>query len=141
MSELRVWEIINPSDKVTVRATIEDAAVFGAMLQRSWLFLKPADGGEPYPDIDADKEREVILSDPERLTRYITVFRSAIVGNREDYEAAIAHMTPDAAAAFTKDWQDRKRSSMNDICGTLHEVANRMEKRGVAKPTPAKEDA
>ena len=67
MSELRVWEIINPSDKVTVRATIEDAAVFGAMLQRSWLFLKPADGGEPYPDIDADKEREVILSDPKRL--------------------------------------------------------------------------
>lgn len=133
MGEKKIYEIINPSDQITVRATPEEASVLGVILGASFYFLKDAETNEDAPKVSDDewKElREAIYADAERRKSYADVFRSALIGSMTDrllFEDAVAKMTPADAKAYLDKWQDMRRSSMNDICKRLRDAADGIE--------------
>jgi hypothetical protein len=129
----RVYEVINPSDAITFRATPEEAAVIAIRLYESLIFVKDVETGKDpsegfSPEHLARLHKEV-LGDAMR-PGYAAAWRSFLVGAPHDrglFEHAIEKLAPNDATEFAALWHDQKRTSLNDICKHAWDNAARID--------------
>lgn len=118
MSEKRLYELINPSDAITFRATAIEAACIANRMGGAYFVKDKLTGEAPIvPDLAA--EYEAIWRDAGKIASYADAYRSFLVGTafeRELFEAAVARMDPAEAAEFKGSYHDKRCTSMNDIC-------------------------
>lgn len=78
-----------------------------------------------WPDVPADEAID------RRKPEVIAALRTVMLGNVGDrrlYDGACAAITdPDKLKAFQADWNDKKRSSLNDIMGRALAIADKFE--------------
>ena len=138
------YDLTNPSDPVTFRAATVEAAVGAVALLTHGQCAAKAIGpdGDELTDSDLDVpffmfgglEEWLAKRDltPETLfqkhrTDIAAALASFCTGTKEErilYDAAVAAITdPDKRRAFIADWDDRKRSSMNEITNSAHTLA------------------
>ena len=69
-----------------------------------------------------------------RRAEVVAALRTVVLGevsDRQLFDEACAAITdPDKLKAFVASWNDKKRSSMNDIMGRAHAYANCLEEEG-----------
>lgn len=130
MTEKRLYEVINPSDKITFRATLVEAACIADRLRPAWYFVKDVQTDEEPKVDDLETEYDAIWKSAEKLASYADAYRSFMVGSiseRELLEEAVSRMSDDEAKAYRAQWHDKRRTSMNDICrqvwGTAEKIA------------------
>lgn len=129
MSEKRLYEVVNPSDAITFRATIIEAACIADRSSAGWMFVKDAETGEA-PNVDnLEAEYDAIWKDAGKLASYAAAYRSFMVGSlteRELVENAVALMGDDEAKAYRSKWHAKRRTSMNDLCSQCWETAEKI---------------
>lgn len=141
MTEKLLYEIINPSDPVTILApSFEAATVATLLLGRGQYAAQPVDHeGEEVPlflfgGFEAwfekrfgRKEDELGAFIVEHRRDTIETLRSACTGKATDrklFDAALAAITDDEKRkAFLAEWDDKKRSSINAIANRSHAMA------------------
>ena len=141
-----LYELINPSDPVTFEAPdLKVAALVTIILGQGQYGAQPVDdsaegvpimlffGGaaewwtERWPEepMDGAGDRDA--------TRLAAALRTVCYGGKEDrqlYDSALRAIDdPEKRAAFVAEWNDRKRSSMNNIMGRAHSLAASLESR------------
>ena len=143
-----LYEIVNPSDTITFSAPdFITAALVTLLLGGGAYSAKPEnDQAESVPMFffgGFDKWWEERFSEPanyaadRHAATVIPALRSVCLGGfagRKLYDKALEAIDdPTKKAAFIADWNDQKRTSMNDIMGRAHDLANEMEKGAAAK--------
>lgn len=138
-----LYELINPSDPVTFEAPdLKVAALVTIILGRGHYGAEPADDsaegvpimlfGDPTEWWTERWPEEPMGGAGDRdALRLAAALRSVCYGGKNDrqlYDSALQAITdPEKRAAFVAEWNDRKRSSMNDIMGRAHSIAARLE--------------
>ena len=129
-----IYELINPSDRVHFGATPSDETCPDVPI----LLFGDAEAwwGEAFPtepSLDGWLERNT--------GKVATALRSVCYGDlteRRLYDSAVAAIDdPDKRSAFVARWNDAHRSSLNDIMGRAHQVADQIEAAGVRDREPA----
>jgi hypothetical protein len=115
MTEKRLYEVINPSDMITFRAAVTEAACIANRLGAAWYFVKDMETGNEPEVADLQSEYDAIWKDADKLASYAEAYRSFLVGSRSD-----------EALAYRAKYHDRQRSSMNDICAQAWETAEKI---------------
>lgn len=129
MGERRLYEVINPSDRITFRAMLEEAACIADIFDASMLFVKDIETGEKPQVEDIKAAHDLIYSTRAGLDSYADAFASFMVGTRSErelIEKAIERMSAEEAKAYRAEWHDKLRSSLNDICARCWPVADRL---------------
>ena len=134
---MTVYEIVNPSDPVTIDAP-DDAVAIAAVTLISPFFAAGREGwtgglfalkSEDAPDTWAREQGADSFSDlvASRLTEVCDTLRSVVLGDRELYTGILSDFSDDAGRdAFRARWDDHHRSSNNDIVGLAHDIADSM---------------
>ena len=135
------YELINPSDPYTFIAADYETAVLTVFCLGPAYGAKPKDGGEDVPififggAVDWYKEKFGHTPDDgldEKGQAVAEALASMMLGGFEDrrrYELALSSIDdPEKKARFIDGWQDGC-SSLNDIGGEAHKLAERMRKR------------
>jgi hypothetical protein len=138
-----IYEIVNPSDPVTVDAPTFEAALFATvLLGGGQYFGNPVEEGREkvpgflFGGFDAWFEERYGGRDAQDLLNehradVVTTLRSACTGSVSDrwlFDSALAAITdPEKRAEFLRDWDDRKRTSLNDIAGRAHRIADKLD--------------
>ena len=135
------YELINPSDPYTFIAADYETAVLTVFCLGPAYGARPKDGGEEVPififggAVDWYKEKFLHTPDDgldEKGQAVADALASMMLGDFEDrrrYELALSAIDdPEKKARFIDEWQDG-RSSLNDIGGEAHKLAERMRKR------------
>lgn len=128
-----IYELINPSDPVTLEAddlTIARAACL--LLGRGAYALEDENGAEAMPLLLFDSfdrwasDNSFDLSEilKKRESEIAACLRSFVCVSIADRRAILAAMNGDPAALAR--YSDEKRSSLNDICGRAHQFAEAM---------------
>jgi hypothetical protein len=139
-----LFEIINPSDPYFMESDSFEAACVACLHISHQMCLKEYEGEHDFPipmfwkeaDLDAywqetfghDFPREM----PDELRgQVVAALKSVTIGSPQDfyfYKKAMAAITDEAARAqFAHEWDDRKRSSINQIGRRAHSVAKALE--------------
>lgn len=129
MVEKRLYELVNPSDAITFRATIIEAAIIADRMLDAMYFVKDADTGEQPRVADLKADYDAIWADADKIASYSAAYASFLVGTRSErelFEDAISRMTDDEAASYRKKYHDRRCTSFNDICEACWEVAGKI---------------
>lgn len=129
MTEKRLYEVVNPSDAITFRATLVEAACIADRLRPAWYFVKDAETGEEPKVEGIENEYDAIWKSGEKLASYAEAYRSFLVGSRSErelYEEAVSRMNDGDAKAYRAIWHDKRCTSMNDICGRVWEQAEKI---------------
>lgn len=129
MSEKRLYEVINPSDAITFRASVVEAACIADRLRPAWYFVKDVETGEEPKVDNLQADYDAIWKDAEKLASYADAYRSFLVGTRSErelFEEAVSRMTPEEALAYRDKYHDRRRTSMNDICRQVWTQADKI---------------
>ena len=135
------YELINPSDPYTFIAADYETAALTVFCLGPAYGARPKDGGEEVPififggAVDWYKEKFLHTPDDgldEKGQAVADALASMMLGDFEDrrrYELALSSIDdPEKKARFIDGWQDG-RSSLNDIGGEAHKLAERMRKR------------
>lgn len=135
------YELINPSDKYTFIAADYETAVLAVFCLGPAYGATPKDGGEEVPififggAFDWYVEKFGHTPDDgldEKWQAVADALASMMLGGFEDrqrYELALAAIDDlEKKARFIDEWQDG-RSSLNDIGGEAHKLAERLRKR------------
>lgn len=129
MSEKRLYEVVNPSDAITFRATLVEAACIAVRLSPGWMFVEDAETGEAPKIENLEAEYDAIWKDAGKLASYADAYRSFMVGSRTERELvedAVALMSEEQAKAYRSKWHDKRRTSMNDLCRQCWETAEKI---------------
>jgi hypothetical protein len=129
MSEKRLYTLVNPSDAITFRATLVEAAIIADRMLDAPYFVKDAETGETPKVDDLPAEYDAIWFDAEKIASYSAAYASFLVGTRSErelFEEAVCRMTPDEATAYRDKYHDRRRTSMNDICKSCWDAARKI---------------
>lgn len=140
MAERRLYDLINPSDQITFRATPKEAGVIAAIMGASLYFVRDIETGEDPSTEGALLDRRAIWSNADAIASYAKAWDSFLVGSPRDrslFDEAVAKMTAEDAAAYRAKWHHEKRSSINDICQACWDAAARIAEE---KPTPVVEE-
>lgn len=138
-----IYEIVNPSDPVTVDAPSFEGALFATvLLGGGQYFGKPAEEGKEkvpgflfggfdvwFEERYGGREAQDLLD--EHRADVIATLRSACTGSVADrclFDSALAAITdPDKRAEFLLTWDDQKRTSLNDIARRAHQIADKLD--------------
>lgn len=129
-----IYEVINPSDPVTLEAEdVEVAQVVCLLLGNGAYALRDEDGKEVMPLFvigGLDEWAEQNKFDMGRIRRdklpaVIACLESAACCEIPDRQAILAAVRDDREA-FAR-YNDAKRSSLNDICGYAFKLAARLK--------------
>lgn len=136
---LMLYEIINPSDPVTIEAEdLEVARAACLLLGRGAYGLRDADDNEALPlfifgsdeAFEAWEKAEGFSIERvmgAKLTEVIACLRSAMCCEMRDRIAIRAAVGDDPEALAR--YNDARRSSLNDICGRAFAIAKGMERK------------
>lgn len=145
-----IVELINPSDAITF--VMDDPTVAGIgvlLLGNGWYGLLDAEGNHPVPPMLGGVEAWFKERGIESLNKWIKANGVAVAefletcayGNiveRDAYDRAIALMTPENAAIHREWWNDRNRSSMNNIGAAALKLAANLRQRAAGKKAELK---
>ena len=144
-----IYEIVNPSDGATIEANNGVLAALAIVVLSEGMYglrdekgetVMPilAFGGKDYftqwlknNEIDDDKLDEFYAKNGEEMA---AILESVIYGDCKDravVSSTAEDMTPEARVAFYAKWNDKKRSSMNDISKACFGLAKQF--RGLSK--------
>jgi len=127
--EKKLWELVNPSDPITFRATEVEAVIIADRMLEAMYFVNDAGNGMPVPSMEADELKrayEAIWKTPEGIASYAAAYDSFLIGTIEQrglYEKNRSLMTETQQQSYRADYHERRRSSMNDICQACWNVA------------------
>lgn len=139
-----LFEIVNPSDQCTLVAeSLELAAVCVCFLGEGRYSLKWLDCESEVPlflfggsdewfkkNFNSTTEESFENAFTNQLTELIKIFESVLLGGkdqRELFELKQKGMNEAEKAAFRIQWNDERRTSMNNICGRALEIAEGMK--------------
>jgi hypothetical protein len=153
-----LYRVINPSDPIAMRAPSRKIAALVLVLIGGGQYSGEAysdDGdrledqdvpffmfggfkefwkhvtGEESPDGAIDRNRDEVISS----------LRTVMLGEPSDlklYESAVSKIDdPEKRQTFIAEWNDERRSSLNDIMGRAHRIADKLE----GEKVPAEETA
>jgi hypothetical protein len=117
--EKRLYELINPSDNITFRATVGEAACIADRMRSGMYFVRDVETGTAPEIEDMQAYYDAIWTDAARLASYADAYDSFLVGSlseRQLFEDATARMSPAEREIYRTEYHDRRRTSMNDIC-------------------------
>ena len=133
-----IYEIVNPSDGATIEANNGVLAALAIVVLSETVMPILAFGGKDYftqwlknNEIDDDKLDEFYAENGEEMA---AILESVIYGDCKDravVSSTAEDMTPEARVAFYAKWNDKKRSSMNDISKACFGLAKQF--RGLSK--------
>lgn len=126
MTDKRLYELINPSDKITFRATLVEAACIAMRMRPSLLFVKDIENGHEPQIEDVQMAYDAIWTEADKIASYAAAWGSFLVATtreRELFEAATSRMGDTEAAIFRMDWHEKRRTSLNDICAECWRVS------------------
>lgn len=138
---MTVYEIINPSDAVTVEAVSDDVAAAAALLiAQGGYGVRRCDNGETVLPILLCANAEQTKPWAELLDRVLRdqprevadCLASCLYGHADDRAAftdLVAGKTEAEVASARAKWNDRKRSSMSNIGKACAQLAMRMRSR------------
>lgn len=158
-TEGRVYDIANPSDKCTMRGERDACIVATLLLGERAYALTDVETGEDVLPI-------MLVATPEALDEWIgehlgvagsgladyvrehrapiaDALASVVIGRRDVYEIALAHIPAAEQAAFGAEWHDAQRTSMNDIGARAWAMAENLrakEAEGKAEDGPEGDD-
>lgn len=140
-----ILEITNPSDSMTIETDDITAAGMGILLVSSMYGLTDAEGNTILPitafgglkkwvedhgitDID-----QYVSNNAEKIADILDTVLYGKASDREIFNKAIEKMSPEDAVKFRDEWNNQKRSSLNDIGKRCHSVAAtlRLKEKGV----------
>lgn len=143
----QICELSNPSDKITF--VVDDVRVAGVavmLLGNGWYGLTNAKGEDVVPLMFAGTHKQWLIDNqiPD-LDAYLTANAAALaafldtcaygsITEREGYDAAIARMTPENAALHRAWWNDRNRSSLNNIGAAAAKLAAQFRRLAARQP-------
>lgn len=143
MNGWKLYEIINPSDPLTMYAP--DTKIGGvavALLGRGRYGIEGSPivfGWDQWFEEQGISDLSAWLTTPENAMPVVKCLRSVALGSieeRKDYDAALEAITDsDLRAKFIADRNDRRRTSMNDIETRAHRLADSYERQYVKQPT------
>ena len=125
----RLYDLVNPSDAITFRATPVEAAVLAVIFSASMLFVKDAETGATPEIEDPGAARDAIWANRAALDSYADAFDSFLVGSRTEralIEEILAPLSGHDRAKRRAAWHDERRTSMNDICANTWAIAERL---------------
>lgn len=129
MRTTRLYQLVNPSDMITFRATVAEAACIDARMRAGLYFVNDMETGAA-PDVeDLQAEYDAIWKSAEKIASYAAAYRSFLIGSREEreeFERKTASMSTEDAVAFRESYHKRRRTSMNDICRQVWDNADRI---------------
>ena len=135
MSELKLYELVNPSDPYTFYApSVEIAGLVSAMLSPSFG-ASPVDGeGESSPVMFGWNEwmKEKGIDDEwiaEHKLAIADALDSFLIGNanrREDVESMLEMLPDDKKAEWRDSHQNRNRTSLNQIGESAYKLAKQL---------------
>jgi uncharacterized Rossmann fold enzyme len=134
-----LYEIINPSDPITVEADDETVACVSVLVIGEGRYgLKDQDGRTVCPlflfggamEWLAKRGVEIQSYLRDHETEIVACLESAAIGSVADRIGIIAAIgaTGDKRAALRR-WNESRRTSVNDICGCAHRFAQRLRTR------------
>ena len=134
---MKLYELINPSDKYTFYApNIEVAGCCAMLLSYMFSAVEVTDEGnaESSPAIwghDEWMKQRGINEDwiDEHSNEIAEAFESFVISDRSEYEESIKYMSPENVLKYKAERQDRQRSSMNQIGERAYEYAKRFRER------------
>lgn len=138
-----VYEIINPSDKYTISHHNREAVCMAVALL--------GEGAYAIAEIDVDPAtrfemplfifggsdewfsqqfgKTIVDALDSNIEDVIEALDSILIGDRELYNMAVSEMDKDAVPRFKDKWQDKHRTSMNDIGSYASALRDRLKKR------------
>jgi hypothetical protein len=128
-STKHLYEVINPSDQITFRATLVEAACIADRLLPALYFVKNVETGKSPEVNDLQSEYDAIWKSAEKLASYAAAYRSFMVGSvneRELVERAISTMQPNEAKSYLVAWNNKRRTSWSDLCGEVWATAEKI---------------
>lgn len=148
-----IYYLVNPSDVITFEADDENVLMAGVLALSARVGLDSIGGGDTimFPFM-ADKATQQQWLD-DRFGGDLVKFREAhanevadavssiLYGSPSDrnlFQLATKKMTPEETEIFRAEWNDKKRSSMNDYHKICMEAARRL--REIAKLTEAERE-
>lgn len=142
-----IYDIINPSDPVTMEAKTFEAALIATLLVGGGQYAaKPVEEGEEvrlflFGGFDAwfeerypgKKLDELIDENRADATAALRSFCTGSVNDRRLFDAALTAITDESKRQqFLAEWDDRKRSSLNQITKRAHAIADQVEAKASA---------
>lgn len=131
---MAIYDIVNPSDPVTIEAEDREVAQLVCLMLGSGAYaLDDEQGEQVLPLFLGDGTFEPWAHehafDVQRITdekrqAIVACLRSAMCADINDRAAITAAVNGDPAAL--RRYNEAKRSSLNDICGYAHTIADRM---------------
>ena len=125
----KLWELINPSDKITFRATDVEAAIIEVRMREGPYFVKEYGTDNKPPElseIDLRKAYDAIWKDRASISSHAAAFDSFLVGDkadREAFEKNVSFMSGQQVNNYRASYHGRKCTSLNDICQACWTVA------------------
>lgn len=132
---MKTYEVINMSDHYTIQSDdFRNACIACLLLGEGNYGLKEVGGDEKMPIFIFGGSEKWIkdnfncnvneLFESADMHAIADVLDSIVIGDRKDFESAVSSIrSVSARKAFIADWNDRKRSSMNDIGGRARKLA------------------
>lgn len=147
---MSLWELINPSDKITFKAPTHELAAIAVGIMGGQYGAEELDteteprkvplflfgGTEEFFQKTFGKTvgESFEQCDKEALAEVFESFLIGSMAERRAYEKALSVLPEEEKAAFKADWLDKERSSMNNICARAEHYARALR-------APAKEQA
>ncbi|CDN52503.1 Hypothetical protein RG1141_CH01380 [Neorhizobium galegae bv. officinalis bv. officinalis str. HAMBI 1141] len=122
----RLYRLINPSDCITFRATLDEAACMAAVFRNSMLFVHDEETDEAPSIENAAAIRDAIFASADRIAGYADAWDSLLVADRHErflFEKAVEGMSAEQRQQFRAEYHDRRRTSLNDICSRAWQIA------------------
>lgn len=136
-----ICELTNPSDAITF--VVSDPKVAGVailLLGNGWYGLTDKDGNSIVPlmmfgahekwlkDNGITDTNAFIMANAVLMAEFLETVAYGSIAEREALDIAVTRMTPENAAAHREWWNDRKRSSLNNIGAAALKMAKGFRK-------------
>lgn len=140
-----LYELVNPSDRVTIDAPDLQTARLACLLAGGGMYgLKAEDDSETNMPVFLfgvteqglkahNLDIEAFSKDPAQMLKVADALDSALVVSLANRKALLAATKGDPEAATL--WNEEKRTSMNNICATTRTLAKSLRIRASKVPT------
>lgn len=137
-----ILKIVNPSDAVTIETDDIIAAGIGiTIVSDGWYGLTDEHGETVWPivafggmekflnDKGIKDINAYIVENAEKIATILETVAYGTVPDRQLFNSAQSHMTPEEASKFRAEWNDKRRSSMTNIGENCLETARWLRDR------------
>lgn len=135
-----IYELVNPSDAITIEADDELAACIGIVIFGEGYLTLKNDRGESLmpvfafgPDFDKWLESKGVkdssLYFDANAGKIAGILESAVYGNipdRRAFDSMTQRMSPEAAVHYREGWNNKRRTSLRNIVARMAEFAAKL---------------